>query len=1247
MMARIVSSFLLMFILTVNYAQDVFIDPKLLTGREDSLRPIVIIMKDKADLSAAAFINNRNKKAAFIHEKLLITAEKSQKNLISFLSDQNIPYRRYFIVNMISMKADLPLIKEIAGRNDVWSIIENGAFYLDHQPMRENIIERSTEWGLKKIKAPEVWSMGYEGEGIVVGGQDTGYEWEHDQLKSKYRGWNGSAADHDYNWHDAIHENDSHNSGTNPCGYSLDYPCDDHNHGTHTMGTMLGHHESDTIGVAPKAKWIGCRNMERGWGTLTTYIECFEWFLAPYPYGQSFAEGDPSKAPHVIANSWGCPPSEGCNSTNFHILEEALNNLRNAGCVVVVSNGNYGPNCATTTSPAAFYEGSFSVGATNSSDLIASFSSRGPVTYDSSNRLKPEVVAPGVGIRSSIKNNSYATYGGTSMAGPHVAGAVALVLSANPDLIAKPDLIETILEQTAMPLTGGSTCGGIPSTAIPNNTYGYGLIDAEAAVNRAKNEFHVPIIKVDQFGYKTDAHKIAILSDPQSGYNDNDSYSPSGSIALKNSVTHAVVYSAAPVEWNNGSVHSQSGDKVWWFDFSSFTTPGKYYVADGAIRSEDFLISENIYHEVMETAFKTYYYQRCGIAKSSPYAMPGYIDELCHPQDNQCRYINAPDKTDLWKDMSGGWHDAGDYNKYVNFAYGAVIDLLLSYEFNPETWISDDMNIPESGNGIPDFLDEIKYELDWLIKMQDTDGGVNALVGVQNYATASPPSSDTAIRYYGPKTTSASFSAAAMMAFAAIKFRKINSTTALSYADALEANAISAYNWGVNNPVIVYYNEGILAAGEQEVSEYERKMRRLCAAVYLYALTENSTYRSWVEANYTESNFMQWSYVYPFENPTQLSLLYYAHLPGITASIGDDIKNTYKNSIEDHPDNFPSHTNQSDAYRAYLKDDNYVWGSNQWKTNMGNLYQAYLHYELDPANEDEMKKLTADYLHYIHGRNPTGLAYMSNMAQTGASNSVNSIYHGWFNDGSELWDDVRKSVYGPAPGFIPGGPNPEYNLDQCCETLSCGSFNDLCIELEPPQNQPIQKSYRDWNTGWPQNSWEITENAIYYQASFLFLLSSKVNSTLEMNLDNQRVQIGSGDLFLSPYPYSIVLRSDNGSYYKIKVENDGGIITQSVNPPFQNHVSIKEADLQIVDAEKGTIIRSMDNTNFLLNVKNNGDLQTEIISSLPTQTTEQFNGDIILELPGSGLILADQDGICYCITVSDNGIIFTKAVPCE
>jgi subtilisin family serine protease len=214
-------------------------------------------------------------------------------------------------------------------------------------------------------------------------------------------------------------------------------------------------------------------------------MECFEWFLAPYDYDKT--KPDPAQAPHVINNSWYCSVEEGCNPSNFKLMEEIVWNLRSSGVVVVVSAGNQGSQgCSSVTGPPAFFEPSFSVGATNDQDVIAGFSSKGPVVIDSSFRLKPNVSAPGVAVRSVVKGGNYAAFSGTSMAGPHVAGAVALIIEANPSLEGEVDLIEDILESTAVPKEWNQDCGNFPGSKIPNPAYGFGRIDALAAVKKAK-----------------------------------------------------------------------------------------------------------------------------------------------------------------------------------------------------------------------------------------------------------------------------------------------------------------------------------------------------------------------------------------------------------------------------------------------------------------------------------------------------------------------------------------------------------------------------------------------------------------------------------------------------------------------------------------------------------------------------------------------------------------------------------------
>ncbi len=451
--------------------------------------PFLILLTQQADLSAAKKLKTKNEKADYVFRQLRQKAAETQPGLIAFLTQKGAPHECLFIVNAIKSEGTPELIASLAQRPEVAQIQDNPTlqFQSPTDERADGLNSRSLiEWGIEKINADDVWALGYRGQGVVVGGQDTGYDWTHPALLNKYRGYYAplDTFDHNYNWHDAIHSiSPLAADSLNPCGLDSPFPCDDHSHGTHTMGTMVGSDGENEIGVAPEAQWCACRNMERGNGSPFTYLECFQWFVAPTDLNNE--NPDPSKSPHVINNSWYCSESEGCNPSNFQVMNLAVNNLRLAGTVVVVSAGNSGSGCSSVSAPPAVYAGSFSVGATAINDTIAGFSSRGPVTVDGSNRLKPNVSAPGVNVRSSVLNGGYANYSGTSMAGPHVVGLVALILSANPQLAGQVEVIEDIIEQTAVPKTTEQNCGSIPGTEVPNHTYGFGRVDALAAVEEA------------------------------------------------------------------------------------------------------------------------------------------------------------------------------------------------------------------------------------------------------------------------------------------------------------------------------------------------------------------------------------------------------------------------------------------------------------------------------------------------------------------------------------------------------------------------------------------------------------------------------------------------------------------------------------------------------------------------------------------------------------------------------------------
>ena len=443
-----------------------------------------VVLTDQADLSGAAALTTKAEKGRYVYNTLWNKSQTTQGPILQWLRERGLEHRSFYIINAILVKGSRDIAEALASRPDV-ARVEGNPHIHNSLPQPGPAVEAPSqpqtpatiEPGITYTHAPDVWALGFTGQNIVVASADTGQRWTHNALKPHYRGWDGVNVDHDYNWHDSIHD-----SVGNPCGNDSPQPCDDFFHGTHTTGTAIGDDGAgNQIGMAPGAKWIGCRNMDVGNGTPARYIECMEFFLAPYPVGGG--QGDPTKAPDVTINSWGCPPSEGCSVTS---LQAAVEAQAAAGIMMVVAAGNAGSACSTVVDPPSFYAASYSVGALNTgTDTIASFSSRGPVTIDGSNRIKPDISAPGTNTRSANGSpvngcdSCYTTASGTSMATPHIAGAVALLWSANPALQNDIDTTETTLNDAAH-FISSTQCG---TAGPPNNVYGWGRVDIFAAVS--------------------------------------------------------------------------------------------------------------------------------------------------------------------------------------------------------------------------------------------------------------------------------------------------------------------------------------------------------------------------------------------------------------------------------------------------------------------------------------------------------------------------------------------------------------------------------------------------------------------------------------------------------------------------------------------------------------------------------------------------------------------------------------------
>ncbi len=603
---------------------------------------------------------------------------------------------------------------------------------------------------------------------------------------------------------------------------------------------------------------------------------------------------------------------------------------------------------------------------------------------------------------------------------------------------------------------------------------------------KAQNTF----IEVDQFGYYTNATKIAVLRNPQIGFNATQSYSAPSTLQLINASTNQVVFTDNTQVWNSGATDATSGDKGWWFNFSSVSTPGTYFIKDvtNDINSATFVINQTPYNEVLIAATKMFYYNRCNFTKVTPYAGANWTDGMNFnnpQQDYNARYVLDKTNATLEKDLSGGWFDAGDYNKYVTFTYTTLHNLLKAYQNNPSLF-TDNFNIPESGNGIPDILDEIKYELDWIFKMTNANGSVHIKMGSQNYSqnTSSPPSANTNPRFYGKTCTAASVTVASVFAHAALVFQTIPSLS--TYANQLQAKAIDCYNYALpfytNGTLETNCDNGEIVAGDADMTVDQQKECLLSAAVYLFKLTGTTSYHQFLTTNATTAEPLSVNSWSPYKIALEDALLYYTSLPNANTTLKNIILTSANNDVTNNYNNYYGFTT-STLYRDFMPTWSYHWGSNNPKASYGSLNVAMANYGF--GNPTNLYLKSEELVHSFHGVNPLGMVQLSNMYSLGAEKSVNEIYHTWFNDGT-VYDNAITSSKGPAPGFVTGGPNKDFTV----------------TTLSPPYGQPNSKSYLDFNSGFPQNSWEISEPAIYYQASYIRMLSEIMgyrNETLSSN----------------------------------------------------------------------------------------------------------------------------------------------------
>ena len=448
----------------------------------------LIYFEEQADLSGAYELP-WEERGWYVYEALVAQAEKSQEKVRKYLDKHGVIYQSFWIDNVIAVDdsnartfnglmkfleiESIQSIPVISLANPIGGVIDEAPVALEQATPNQ-----------MHINADDAWSAGFTGQGFVVGSIDTGVRYTHEALKDQYRGYSREGYfSHDYHWWDTVNGSVA--------------PYDDHGHGSHTTGIMVGTDRFDNvIGVAPEAQWMACKAIDKnGSGLGWDFLECGQFMLAPWD--QDGQNNNPNLRPHVVNNSWGS-----CSQSYTDWFEGTIDAWLAAGIYPVFANGNASncgyempPGLGTVGNPARAYNVT-AVGATGADDgQYANFSTWGPTDNpDTLNGepyplIKPQVVAPGVNIRSSVSSadNDYAYWGGTSMAAPHVSGLVALMWEAGDCLLGDYAQTENLIEKSAVPIPYETGNGDEGMGNVPNHATGWGEIDVISAVREAQN----------------------------------------------------------------------------------------------------------------------------------------------------------------------------------------------------------------------------------------------------------------------------------------------------------------------------------------------------------------------------------------------------------------------------------------------------------------------------------------------------------------------------------------------------------------------------------------------------------------------------------------------------------------------------------------------------------------------------------------------------------------------------------------
>ncbi len=541
------------------------------------------------------------------------------------------------------------------------------------------------------------------------------------------------------------------------------------------------------------------------------------------------------------------------------------------------------------------------------------------------------------------------------------------------------------------------------------------LID-DSNVKKAE-EIVAPDINIDQIGFKPDEKKIAVLR----GENLADKFS------VVNAENGEVVFTG---ELSQSFENAMAGETNRLADFSSVTKAGKYYIEnETAGKSYTFEIGDNIYGDAFDKVVKMFYLQRCGEELTENYA-GDFAHTACHTD------IATVYETGEKVDVSGGWHDAGDYGKYTVAGSKAAVDLLLAYQKNPEAF-SDNAGIPESNNGIPDVLDETRYQLEWLLKMQTSDGGVYHKVTVKEFSQAIMPQDEGEV-FLSPVSSTATADFAAVMAVAYKTYLPVDK----AFAEKCLAASKKAWGYLEQHDILVYKSISEITTGaygdSKDIDE------RYFAAAALLDATGEQKYADAI-AKLAEKN-IQLSFGWQQMGAYGSAIL-------LTSDNADKIdKNVYANikkAFIEEADRLRDLAN-SDGYMISFGENDYIWGSNMCVANNA----MFLIYTAEITGNDSYLSAAREHLHYIFGRNPMGISYVT---ETGSASPQNPHHR------------PSQVIGKPMPGMLVGGPDDDIEDDFVKLTL---------------RGQPSAKCYAD-----NAESYSTNEITIYWNSPLVFLMS--------------------------------------------------------------------------------------------------------------------------------------------------------------